>query len=570
MSNSLGIGKKMLAMAVAIAFVTVLVPISVRGEVSDYWAPKDVGVRMEPHYENIAYSLDPIETLQRFDAKGDWYWPATTDMNDSKLILTAATNATFNVVNDANLNDGKYYEVRVKATATANFTFKLIDDATHFLSIYLAANQGIRASYTAAASTVTTTSMGTWAGDTWIVLGIDMTLADTTFYAYYDTNRTVIGYKVATTQNLTTYADITEVSLAQSVAAKTAYVDYFVQTSGHTDMTPVGQASRALRIDSEETEKRRNLAFTLDDLKDVITLSNDTGVQSAIGYTATGKDLSNDNKINETDLGQIIAETPEDVDAKFRGTAVVKGWDSTGDAVDESLENYLADRHDVSKVYVIDYYIDDMKFNISVSDGMATKVEKTALKNFMADAEDQGGEINYDSDVGLRSDWTDFDYAYMPRDITSAKFTDMKTDLSNEIRKKCFSMVALTQARPSDVVDPMIESPLAMGIPFTGKLNLGTTFQETNALIGSILQGRDYTLVDAETVDAQMASSSASGFNTMEDGKTAHHSSDGLSLIVTFVSYVLWACLITILVVSALLIVVMVRKHRKHKKHKKQ
>ena len=67
-----------------------------------------------------------------------------------------------------------------------------------------------------------------------------------------------------------------------------------------------------------------------------------------------------------------------------------------------------------------------------------------------------------------------------------------------------------------------------------------------------------------------MASSSASGFNTMEDGKTAHHSSDGLSLVVTFVSYLLWACVITILVVSALLIVVMVSKHRKHKKHKKQ
>jgi len=567
MSNSLGTGKKMLAMAIAIAFVTVLVPISARAEVSDYWAEKDVDVRLEPHYENIAYTLDPIETLQRFDAKGDWYWPATTDMNDSKLILTAATNASFNVVNDANLNDGKYYEVRVKATACANFTFKLIDDATHFLSIYLAANQGIRATYTAAASTVTTTSMGTWAGDTWIVLGIDMTLADTTFYAYYDTNRTVIGYRVAATQNLTDYANIIEVGLSQSVAVVTAYVDYFVQTSAHTDMTPIGQASRALRLNSEETEKRRNLAFTLDDLKDVITLSNDTSVQAAIGYTPTGKDLSNDNKINETDLGQIIAETPEDVNAKFRGTAVVKGWDSTRDAVDESLENYLADRHDVSKIYVIDYYIDDMKLNITVSEGMADKVEKSALKNFMADAEDQGAEINYDSDVGLRSDWTDFDYAYMPRDISSAKFTDMKNDLSNDVRKKCFSMVALTQARPSDVVDPMFESPLAMGVPLTGKLNLGTTYQETNALIGSILQGKDYTAVDAETLDAQMASDSASGFNSVEDGKT---STEGMSLITTFYSFLLWSIVIIILVVSAILVVVMLGKHRKHKKHAKK
>lgn len=566
MSNILGIRKKMLAMAVAIAFVTVLVPVTARAEVSDYWAEKDVDVRLEPHYENIAYTLDPIETLQRFDAKGDWYWPTTTDMNDSKLILTAATNATFNVVNDANLNDGKYYEVRVKATAAANFTFK-VTDGHDYLSIFMSHNQGIFAKYNATASIVTTTTMGAWVASTWVVLGIDMTLTDTTFYAYYDTNRTVIGYKVAATQNLTTYADITEVSLAQTVAAKTAYVDYFVQTGAHTDMTPIGQASRALRVSSEETEKRRNLAFTLDDLKDVITLSNDTSVQAAIGYTATGKDLSNDNKINETDLGQIIMETPEDVDAKFRGTAVVKGWDSTRDAVDESLDNYLADRHDVTRVYVIDYYIDDMKFNISVSEGMADKVEKSVIKNFMADAEDQGGEINYDSEVGLRSDWTDFDYAYMPRDVTSAKFTDMKNDLSNDVRKKCFSMVALTQARPSDVVDPMFESPLAMGVPLTGSLNLGTTYQETNALIGSILQGKDYTAVDAETVDAQMASDSASGFNTMEDGKA---STEGLSMVTTFNSILLWSILIIVLVVSALLVVVMLGKHRKHKKHAKK
>lgn len=555
--------RKSFAVALAIAFVTVLVPISARAEVSDYWAEKDVNVRMEPHYENIAYTLDPIETLQRFDAKGDWYWPATTDMNDSKLVLTAATNATFNVVNDANLNDGKYYEVRVKATAAANFTFKLTD-GTEYLSIFMAANQAIFAKYTAT-TLMTTTSMGAWVADTWVCLGIDMTLTDTTFYAYYDTNRTVIGYKVASGQNLT-YAEITEVSLAQTVAAKTAYVDYFVQTSAHTDMTPIGQASRALRLNSEETEKRRNLAFTLDDLKDVVTLSNDTSVQAAIGYTPTGKDLSNDNKINETDLGQIIMETPEDVNAKFRGTAVVKGWDSTRDAVDESLDNYLADRHDVSKVYVIDYYIDDMKFNITVSEGMADKVEKTALKNFMADAEDQGGEINYDSDVGLRSDWKDFDYAYMPRDVSSGKFTDMKTDLSNEVRKKCFSMVALTQARPSDVVDPMFTSPLAMDIPLTGDLNLDTTYQETNALIGSILLGDDYTAVDAETVDAQMATTSASGFDTMDDGKA---STSGLSLVTTYNSILLWSIVVIILVVSAILVVVMLGKHRKHKKHKK-
>jgi len=564
MSNILGIGKKMLAIAVAIAFVTVLVPVSARAEVSDYWAEKDVDVRLEPHYENIAYTLDPIETLQRFDAKGDWYWPATTDMNDSKLVLTAATNATFNVANDANLNDGKYYEVRVKATAAANFTF-MLTDGTEYLSIFMAANQKIFAKYRATL-VVTTGSMGAWAADTWVRLGIDMTLTATTFYAYYDTNGTVIGYKVASAQNLT-YAEITEVSLAQTVAAKTGYVDYFVQTSAHTDMTPIGQASRALRVGSEETEKRRNLAFTLDDLKDVITLSNDTSVQSSIGYSATGKDLSNDNKINETDLGQIITETPEDVDAKFRGTAVVKGWDSTRDAVDESIENYLADRHDVSKLYVIDYYIDDMKFNITVSEGMATKVEKSALKNFMDAAEDQGAEINYDSDVGLRSDWTDFDYAYMPRDITSAKFVDMRTDVSNEVRKSCFSMVALTQARPSDIIDPMFESPLAMYVPLTGKLNLGTTYQETNALIGSILQGKDYTAVDAETLDAQMATESASGFDAVEDGKA---STEGLSLVTTYSSYLLWFIVVIILVVSALVILVMLGKHRKHKKHKKQ
>jgi len=80
------IGKKTLALVTAITILTVLAPIQVRAEVSDYWAEKDVDVRLEPHYENIIYTLDPIETVQRFDAKGEWYWPVTTDMNDSQLV----------------------------------------------------------------------------------------------------------------------------------------------------------------------------------------------------------------------------------------------------------------------------------------------------------------------------------------------------------------------------------------------------------------------------------------------------------------------------------------------------
>ena len=555
-------------MASVIALVTVFVPMSARAEVSDYWAEKDVDARLEPHYESISYTLDPIEVVQRFDAQGDWYWPATTEMDDSKLTLTAATNASLNVAHDANLDDGKYYEIRVKATAASNFTFKLEDDGTDYLSMMLAANQGIFAKYTSSTSTTTSASLATWAAATWVHLGIDCTAADTVFYVYYDGNGTVDGYATAANQNLT-YSEIHEVEFSQSVAAKTATVDWFVQTSAHTDLTPIGQASRALRVTSEETVTKRNVAYTLDELKDVVTLSNDSAVQDVIGYTSTGKDLSNDNKLNDTDLGHILMETPEDIDAKFRGTTVVKGWDSMKDSIDESIENYLAERHDVAKAYVIDYYIDDMKFNITVTEGMAEKVEKATIKTFMDQAEDEGAEITYDDQVGIRSDYTDFDYAYMPRDITGQEWEDMKQDLSNAVRKKCFSMVALTQARPAEVVDPLFEFYIMasmMGVDLTGDLDVDTTYQETNALIGSILLGEDYTAVDAETLDSEMATSSASGFDTVEDGKA---STSGLSLITCYSSILIYVLVVVVVIASAFVIVLMLAKRKKHKRAKK-
>ena len=560
------LSRKFWAMASVIALLTVFVPFSVRAEVSDYWAEKDVGARLEPHYENIAYTLDPIVTLQRFDAKSYWYWPATTQMNDSKLILTAATNASLDESMAGSLDNGMYFEMRVKVAAIGtNVTLALRnDDALNNVSIYIGALDNIHGSYSKSTGTVHTVNFGAVSANTWYKLGILFASPNLVFYAFYD-NCTMIGYKQVSDANMT-YDEVDWVELKQTVAAHTAYIDYFVQTSTHSDITSVGQASRALILETEETVTKRNVAYTLDDLKDVVTLSNDSAVYGPIGYNPTGKDPANDNKLNETDLGEILMQTPEDTDAKFRGTTVVKGWDNVRDSVDESLENYLADRHDVTRAYVIDYYIDSMKVNISVTDGMATKVEKTAMKTFAGEAKDEGAEVTYDDDHGLYAGWNDIDYVYMPREITSSEWGDIKDKISNKVRAKCFSMVALTAARPDEVVDPLFDVGLSIKAHALSGLEVGTTWQETNALIGSILQGDDYTAVDAETLDSEMAAKSAS-MNTMDDGKTT---SSGLSLVTCYNSWLLYIVVISVLVVSCVLIVLLVGKHRKHKKHQKK
>jgi hypothetical protein len=273
--------------------------------------------------------------------------------------------------------------------------------------------------------------------------------------------------------------------------------------------------------------------------------------------------------MNLTDVGHVIAETPEDMDAKFRGPTEVKGWDSVRDAVDESLENYLAERHNVAMVYLVDYYISDMKVNITASKGLCDEIERSASKNFMSIAEDEGGEVEYDENPGYWTNWRDFDYAYLPRDITAAEWATMKKELSNEVRKDTISMVGLTLARPTDVIDPMFGwSPLSIArtaTEITGDLDLDTTYQETNALIGSILTGYDYTAVDAEDLDAEMETSSASGWDVVDDGKTT---TSGLSLVTCYGSILVW--IIVGIVASSIAIVAILAFAKKKKRKRKK
>jgi hypothetical protein len=140
----------------------------------------------------------------------------------------------------------------------------------------------------------------------------------------------------------------------------------------------------------------------------------------------------------------------------------------------------------------------------------------------------------------------------------------MTSDLSNEIRKDTVSMVGLTQARPSDVVEPFFSLSIAGAISdVTGSLELGPTYQETNALIGSCLVGDDYTAVDAETLDAGLASDGSS-FNVVSDGKA---SDQGLSMVTVFGSWLVWIIAITLVIVSAVIVVVLLgRRHKRNKK----
>lgn len=558
---------RLVAVLTAIMFLTVLTPIQVQGAVSDYWAEKDVDVRLEPHYRDISYSPDPIETVSRFDLKGtSWYIPTTSSVNDSSLILgPGASNATLNVKNDAHLNDGRYFEVRVKLNTIGNFTLTLWTADQNRTQVMLAHTGKVYGKFNETTILTSTLSLGAWTADTWIKLGIFYG-AQKVVYATYD-NGTELGH-AAITCNMT-YTDVDHVELKQSVALKTATVDYFVVTSTKTDLTPVSQASRALKMDDEEQTSRRYVDSTLDNIDDVLTLSNDTAVANAIGYTPSGIDITNDNRLNQTDLAKVITETPEDIDASFSGRAVVKGWDDVRDTTEETLDTYLADRHQVSKMYVIDYYIDDMKVNISVSEGLADKIEKSAIKDFMSISEDEGAEVSYDDDSGLREDWSDFDFAYIPRDVTSTEWAQMKEDLSNEVRKQTVSIVGLCQKRPTEVTDPMISSPFMLGssaMALEGDLDTGPVYQETNALIGSVLAGNDYTAVDAETMDTAMSANNQTDFGVMDDGKPAE---SGFSLVTVFGSMLLWIIVVFVVVLSAVLVGLMLVRRHKHGKKKK-
>ena len=569
MKKNFGIAK--IASAITIlALLFSFMPVPVQAAVSDYWSEEDIGVRLEPTYESIIYTKDPIEIVQPFDAAGDWYVPATSVLRDSRLNLTGATNASLNLAKNSNLDDGTYFEIRFKGLGTdGNTSIQLIDSAdSGTVKIIMGANGKAYCSWPATAATQLKSLNTTYVANTWYRLGIFYhASAGVTFQTRYDVNYSVIGSYVTNQCNVT-FAEIDKVNLAQSVATKTVWVDYFVQTLTREVVTPIGQASNALRVGAEEDAKRYNVAFTLDSIEDIVTLSNQSAVQTPIGYTATGIDVSNDNKINTTDLGEVITETPEDANVRFVGNAKIKGWDSVRDAQEETISDYLAKKHDVVKVNIIDYYTSAMKINISANKVMTNKIEKIAIQQFISMINDKGGTITYDSEVGFRSDYTDFDYAYIPRDLTSTQWNALKSDLSSKIRKEALPIVALTLDRPADLSTSWWErnNPLTIGMmAMNGEFDLDTTWQATNAFIGNILRGLNFMAPDANEIDSEMESNAASGWDIMDGGKAT---TGGLSMLSVLESHLDWVLVIAGIVLIAVVIIAVVIATQKHRKRK--
>jgi hypothetical protein len=532
--------------------------------VSNLWAEKGVDIRVEPHYSNIIYTLDPLEVVWRFDDVGSGYVPATSVIDDSKLNLTGATNASLEVSRDANLNDGTYYEIRTMLYETSgNLSFQLTDaGASETVKIMMGATAKIYYSVPVTASTTVGVLLATFTAGTWYRLGIWYTSTTAmTFVVYADADYTVLGSASVTGANVT-YSEIDKLNITQGVGAKHALVDHFAQTNGHSSLVPTSTASNALKLQTDEDVRSYHLVYEIANVGDFATLSNDTAVETAIGYTPTGISITNDNDLNGTDIGEILMETSEDQDKTFEGTSEVKGWKSLSDSMDDSILSYLADRHDVptASIGLIDYYADDVAFNITSTAAMQDKIVKSGTKNFMSIAKDHNGKVTYSEEPGYWTNWRDFTSVYIPRDVTPAQWEQMKADYSNGVRKDSVSLVALTQEKPDDVTSSWLERHVTSSI-LAGQsdLTVDRIWQATNAFLGNVIRGEG-TAVDAEDLDTAMAHTS-SGWDTIEDGKAVDQP---LSMAVVYSSALDYAVYIVIggIIVAAVIaaIVLMAKK----------
>jgi hypothetical protein len=573
--------------AIIVVAAMLFVNIQAQASLTDTVTNDDsINPRIEPTYSVIAFTFDIPTVIQRWDDSQGWYIPATgATIDDSKVNLSGAANVSLDKSTDASIYGGMNYEVRILNWQTsANSSLQLKDaGASETISIYLAANAKIYYSVPNATSpAVKGVLLAAYTAGTWYRIGIEYTASNAvTVYALYD-NCTEIASASVKAVNVT-YAEIDQVNLAQTVGAKQTLVDFFYISAGNTETAPLAASSRMYRVEPTDKVERYNIAYNLDDMpSEVTTFSNYSSIQDAANYTPTGITAATDRKINDTDTGNILAETQEDAAQDQRGKVVAKGWADPKTATEDQLQGYLEDKYDTANVWLIDYYMSECKLNMTLSDSESNQIKKSAMKNWANIVKDNGGETSYVDDAGLVNEWHDIDYTYVSRDVTSDEFAVMRVDLSNEVRKDTISMVGITAEDPNSITEPYFGIPALGGdgnvIRTMGTLVGGPIVQFTNLVLGNAVADKQSTVIDMKAIDLETGAkvtgagvariSAATQTAPVEDGKAT---TAGLAVIGVFAMVLIIDIIIIVAIMFiALAVIGAVFGAKKHKEREEK
>ena len=499
---------------------------------------QDVDVGLVNHYRNLDYTMDRMETLQRFDGLGIWNKVGAAVIDDSTLICEQNQGVNLTAADWAHLADGNYFEMKARANSTASDGYmKLMDAAgTAYLQIGLGTNAKVQALYTNATGVATTVNVTTaYSANVYYKLSIEFGVDQVTFAAHHE-NGTLIASSVVTSFDLT-YDLVDQILIKQAAATKTLTVDYFFQSSARTSFTPASMKENSARVDPTESKDFVSMKLDFSGANDIpATFSNDPIVHEAMGNTVADTSISNDRYVNLTDFADILGSTKES-NAPVVGTAKFKGWQNLHDDSEQQLRQYLAEKHGVGvdTISLIDYYVDDMKVNLTWSASLEDKVKDAWYSSVKSESKAIGAELTYNNGatsasmvpmdvrgtkLDLLKGYEDVRYVYFPSTVTQAQYDAMLKAVSNTVREKTIGCALIAQASYKNVSDPGLFG-LTVGMHLsanpvrTGAENFDSSYQFTDAMIGEVLDSKDSADVDMNTVQESQ------NWTVVQDGKPA-------------------------------------------------
>ncbi|MDD1768373.1 MAG: hypothetical protein LUQ55_00135 [Methanomassiliicoccales archaeon] len=185
----------------------------------------DIDIELVPSYREVTYVLDPIETLQRWDALGDWNLIGTPVIDDSLLTCEQNEGANLTHADWPAIDNGMYYEVRMKTNATTAAGGMRLDQfgsSDQILIGFNATGDIYCAYYTGTA--IAYEELGSYAANTFYRLGVLFAMDQVTFYAYYD-NYTAVGSTAVTDCGLD-YGDVDSIILNLEHVIPSMFVSY--------------------------------------------------------------------------------------------------------------------------------------------------------------------------------------------------------------------------------------------------------------------------------------------------------------------------------------------------------
>ncbi len=506
-------------------------------------APPDdsYDVDFVPTYRDVTYTMDNVETLQRWDSAGNWNLDNTPTIDDSTLQLQNAEGANITVDDWSHIDDGYWYEARVKANSTsADFVMDFDQfGSTDKIQIGLNTSADIVVTWDNS-SGEQTVDLGDYTADTWYrvaVLFDGSSDDDPMVYAYQD-NYTVISSQELQEASLL-HSEIDAIKFSNSAADTVATVDYFYQTDARTEFTSASTSDDDVNPAPSEEEKyaQTEVDFSDRDQKPG-TYSNYSEVHDAYGYTPTDKSLTNDRYMNKTDFGEVLTQTKE-TDNPVTGMAKFVGWQDLQGDNEQHLKEYLCDVHNkgVDQIHVIDYYLNDAKLNYTWDSDMQEEVDDAWLDIISDESDNLGADLQWDDNaddgwfdfsvqgtatapLAIGSEASDVDYVYFPNDVTQKSFSDSMEKVSDYLRAKVLGLNAIVPEDFSNCTNRAdlslsVQEAATMGIFTNALANLDSAYQFTDAALGQMLQDAEYMLIDLTSVQQDLS------WSVMDDGKPA-------------------------------------------------